>query len=728
MQSTIPANIPHSNLLNLQIVPTANQSTSKKNNLPFAKEQEPEKAEEKPLPKKANLQEKADGIQAYCRLRPIKGPSDLFCVNQIDDRILVINEGILKKMDVPQNLKKLSTYKFSKVFGDACSQQDVFAKTTQPLCEDFLLKNKSGLVFTYGMTNAGKTFTVIGEPNNPGILPQALEYLMAAAERQKNESSNKAPLNLFCNFVEIYNEDVFDLLADDPAGKDRNYKKKLSIKENYNGVFFLPEVRNEKLDNVDKFNSVLAKGIGKKVHASTNLNQNSSRSHTVFKIMRYERADMSRRNVNEAVTSLTIVDLAGSERQKRTDAKGKNLKEACQINQSLSTLGKCFDAMKHNTQSSDKKPVPFRESKLTKIFSEYFQGRQNVIMITNINPRREDFEESVRALEYSCVAKAVRPIKSVIPKVSGMSDVKNQLKRQSLNNEKSNPYGYKAPASPRNTNINELLFGKKFGTEAKSEGKLNISAEKQENESADEKESTFNLNLNEFDSEKEAANINNICEVSNRPNSNGSKGSKGSKASDIAFKLFQEIKNLRMELKKNKGDSRSKSNSPRADYIRSKLLSNAQETLNLTPPFIDANSEAENKPQFQPADSTINNALVPYNLPVQMNPFVQMQNFPAFPVYPYQFSPFMMPICNGSEVNPFAQGNAYVKKQEKKVTNIDKVLQKTIKNIPKGTNVNVIFVDSNKYADSSDDDSDDDAPRKRRKKKKNKKAAKKNRK
>ena len=84
--------------------------------------------------------------------------------------------------------------------------------------------------------------------------------------------------------------------------------------------------------------------------------------------------------------SLSIADLVRSEKQKRTDIKGKNLQEACKINQSLSTSGKCSEATKHNSISNLKKMVPSREPKLTKNFSEFFQGDQNVIMITNINP------------------------------------------------------------------------------------------------------------------------------------------------------------------------------------------------------------------------------------------------------------------------------------------------------------------------------------------------------
>jgi len=387
--------------------------------------------EENNTPKK-KPKSKMEAIKTFCRIRPCKSQNELFSISKTDDRILNINSSILDKLNVGNNLKLINSYKFSKVFDENSTQEEVFELTCKPLLEDLIFNQKSGLVFTYGMTNAGKTYTVIGTPECPGILPLALKNLLEYEEIMKMKGQ-KNYHNFYCNFVEIYNEDIFDLLSDDPSGKNKYYKKKLTIKENLNSVFFLPEVTFAKLDNLESFNNILNKGISKKVHSSTVLNENSSRSHTIFKIIFFkENKDINKLDFStEELISLSVVDLAGSERQKRTDAKGKNLQEACKINQSLSTLGKCLEAMKHNSVSNNKKMVPLRESKLTKIFAEYFQGDQNIIMITNINPRNEDFEESIRALNYSCIAKDIKPIKSVIPKFSSSgNELKMQIKKE----------------------------------------------------------------------------------------------------------------------------------------------------------------------------------------------------------------------------------------------------------------------------------------------------------
>ncbi len=475
-------------------------------------------------PKKNNQKpSKSEVIKTFCRIRPINGTNELFSISPKDERILNINSVNLEKLNVGNNLKLINSYTFSKVFGENSSQEEVFEYTCQPLIDDLIINHKSGLVFTYGMTNAGKTFTVIGTPEKPGILPQALKKLLEYKEG--NNSSVNRYKNFYCNFVEIYNEDIFDLLADDPTGKNKYFKRKLNIKENLNSVFFLQDVTFAKLDSIENFNNILNKGISKKVHSSTVLNQNSSRSHTIFKIVLFNNnKNISKIDFSiEELVSLSVVDLAGSERQKRTDAKGINLQEACKINQSLSTLGKCLEAMKHNSISNAKKIVPLRESKLTKIFAEYFQGNQNIIMITNINPRTEDFEETIRALNYSCVARDIKPVKSMIPKLNTGNELKIQLKKEKKLTENNT------------NNVNNII---------ESEGK-EIQIEKSaipEVNTADKLNDSFTLNLNDIFNESAIK-----TEFTHPPEENSS-------TKDEIAKLMLEIKKLREEVNEFKTD------------------------------------------------------------------------------------------------------------------------------------------------------------------------------
>ena len=168
---------------------------------------------------KKKAKSKLEAIKTFCRIRPTKSPNELFSIAKSDDRILNINSANLEKLNVGNNLKLINSYKFSKVFDENSTQEEVFEFTCKPLLDDLIFNQKSGLVFTYGMTNAGKTYTVIGTPECPGILPLALKNLFDYGNINNNN------YNFYCNFVEIYNEDVFDLLSDDPSGKNKYFKK-----------------------------------------------------------------------------------------------------------------------------------------------------------------------------------------------------------------------------------------------------------------------------------------------------------------------------------------------------------------------------------------------------------------------------------------------------------------------------------------------------------------------
>ena len=518
--------------------------------------------EENMTPRKKQ-KSKLEAIKTFCRIRPTKTPNEIFSISQNDDRILNINSSTLEKLNVGNNLKLINSYKFSKVFDENSTQEEVFELTCKPLLDDLIQNQKSGLVFTYGMTNAGKTFTVIGTPECPGILPLALKSLF---DIKNNKDNNN--FCFYCNFVEIYNEDVFDLLADDPTGKNKYYKKKLSIKENLNSVFFLQDVTFTKLDTLESFNTILNKGISKKVHSCTALNQNSSRSHTIFKIILFkENKDINKIDFStEELISLSVVDLAGSERQKRTDAKGKNLQEACKINQSLSTLGKCLEAMKHNSSSNNKKIVPLRESKLTKLFAEYFQGEQNIIMITNINPRSEDFEESIRALNYSCIAKDIKPMKSVIPKLAATNELKLQIKKekklneiQSNNNTNNNNNNI---FDKKNDEINSEYNNNNYNTLSKNDHKLNDS---------------LTLNLNELFN----SNSNFDDMIDHEIKTEFTKAPEDISTKEEIAKLVNEIKKLREEVSEFKSDN--------SEFQKSKIFGLQSETQSLKGNLFDKN-------------------------------------------------------------------------------------------------------------------------------------------
>ena len=708
-------------------------------------------------PKKNPKNSKLEAIKTFCRIRPIKGINQLFSISNEDERILNINSANVEKLNVGDNLKLINSYKFSKVFGENSSQEEVFEYTCKPLIEDLIINKKSGLVFTYGMTNAGKTFTVIGTPEQPGILPQALKNLLEYNGSQKDK---KLDINFYCNFVEIYNEEVFDLLDDDPTGKNKFFKKKLNIKENLNSVFFLQDVTYEKLDSLESFNNILNKGISKKVHSSTNLNQNSSRSHTIFKIVLLEKnKDITKIDYStEELISLSVVDLAGSERQKRTDAKGKNLQEACKINQSLSTLGKCLEAMKHNSTSAVKKMVPFRESKLTKIFAEYFQGDQNIIMITNINPRTEDFQETIRALNYSCIAKDIKPIKSIIPKLNSGNELKLQLKKEKKINQTLNKINNTENKIEEEISSNPILSEKinNISEPNKTEQKLNDS---------------LTLNLNEiFDSNLnfEDMNDNAIKTEFTHPPEEADPSTK----EEIA-KLMSEIQKLREEVNgfktnNSSGDKKTDLNTqeetqPTDNSINyskndinpySGISSNENENDNSnknTTNIENNNSHMNHEESFNyPDNYSSSNLLIPNNNINGNNSFnpIRMSNcnmLVPYGNYGYPFNPYYGMNMFGSNYLSLPDQNLYNKnlnqlmnngkgKKNAKNKKLKDILNTAFNNIIPGmqNGFNLIFINSKfgnlcpgqaiqeENSDFSDSD-DDNVPKKRKIKQKKRK-------
>lgn len=708
-------------------------------------------------PKKNPKNSKLEAIKTFCRIRPIKGINQLFSISNEDERILNINSANVEKLNVGDNLKLISSYKFSKVFGENSSQEEVFEYTCKPLIDDLIINKKSGLVFTYGMTNAGKTFTVIGTPEQPGILPQALKNLLEYSGLQKDEKLDK---NFYCNFVEIYNEDVFDLLDDDPTGKNKFFKKKLNIKENLNSVFFLQDVTYEKLDSLESFNNILNKGISKKVHSSTNLNQNSSRSHTIFKIVLLEKnKDITTIDFStEELISLSVVDLAGSERQKRTDAKGKNLQEACKINQSLSTLGKCLEAMKHNSTSTVKKMVPLRESKLTKIFAEYFQGDQNIIMITNINPRTEDFQETIRALNYSCIAKDIKPIKSIIPKLNSGNELKLQLKKEKKLNQALNKINNTESKITEENTSNPIFTGKNnnMNEPSKTEQKLNDSLTLNLNEIFDSNLNFEDMNDNviktEFAHPPEDADPSTKEEIAKlmseiqklREEVNGFKtnNSSGDKKSDLNTQSETQPTDNSINYSKNdinpysvfssKENENDNSNKNASNNENNNSYMNQEETLNYQDNFSSSNILMPNNTingnnSFNPMRMSNCNMLVPYgNYGFPFNPYYGMNIFGS--------NYLSLPDQNLYNKNQNQLANIGKGKKNMKNKKLKDILNTAFNNIIPGmqNGFNLIFINSKfgnlcpgqsiqeENSDASDSD-DDNVPKKRKIKPKKKK-------
>lgn len=205
----------------------------------------------------------------------------------------------------------------------------------------------TGLIFAYGPTNSGKTFTIQGgKDESAGILPRALATLFESLAASEQSGSD---WTVWVTYMEIYNENVYDLL-DQPPDKSKNEVRKQCKLKEHNGQIHVKGLRELQVRSVDEARQVLRYGARHRQVAETMSNDVSSRSHSVFniKLVPNRGSETDPTDPSQVYSKLAIVDLAGSERALKTRATGDRLKEASNINVSLMNLGRCLEALRWN--------------------------------------------------------------------------------------------------------------------------------------------------------------------------------------------------------------------------------------------------------------------------------------------------------------------------------------------------------------------------------------------
>lgn len=242
-------------------------------------------------------------------------------------------------------------------------------------------------MFAYGMTNAGKTYTIQGQNSNPGILPRLVTAVL-------NElSTNKEEWDLHVSMLEIYQENIFDLLS--------KKKEKLSIRD-ANGKVEVNKLSTHSIKSAKDACKLMDQAASKRSKSSTFLNTGSSRSHAVYTIT-LDRCTSQDSVYNQSV-AFQLVDLAGAERGNRTKATSAQQKEANNINMSLMQLWRCLQGMKKNngtvSLNSTQEIIPFRESKLTHLLMPILNraGMSGISMIACVNPQEADYDETISIL------------------------------------------------------------------------------------------------------------------------------------------------------------------------------------------------------------------------------------------------------------------------------------------------------------------------------------------
>ncbi|PKI42097.1 hypothetical protein CRG98_037550 [Punica granatum] len=329
------------------------------------------------------LQETKGNIRVFCRCRPLSkaevsaGCSVVAEFESAKDGDLGILTGSSTK----------KTFKFDRVFTPKDDQVDVFADAS-PLVVS-VLDGYNVCIFAYGQTGTGKTFTMEGTEHNRGVNYRTLEQLFRTAQ----ERSETFTYSISVSVLEVYNEQIRDLLATSPTSK------KLEIKQASEGFHNVPGIVEAKVENIKEVWDVLQAGSNARAVGSNNVNEHSSRSHCMLCIMVRSRNLIS----GECTRSkLWLVDLAGSERLAKTDVQGERLKEAQNINRSLSALGDVISALANKSSH-----IPYRNSKLTHLLQDSLGGDSKTLMLVQISPSDKDLGETLSSLNFATRVRGV---------------------------------------------------------------------------------------------------------------------------------------------------------------------------------------------------------------------------------------------------------------------------------------------------------------------------------
>ncbi|XP_008288314.1 kinesin family member 4 [Stegastes partitus] len=314
--------------------------------------------------------------------------------------------------------EKAFTYDY--VFDPTAEQEEVFNTAVSPLLSG-LFKGYHATVLAYGQTGSGKTFSMGGtytsaQENDPivGVIPRVIGRIFEERERRTD-----CEFCLAVSYLEIYNEDILDLLC---SSKD---KPALSIREDPKDGIKIVGLTERQVFSAHEMVGCLELGNSARTVGSTAMNAASSRSHAIFTITLEQRRGTDK--ADSVVSKLHLVDLAGSERQKKTKAEGDRLKEGISINRGLLSLGNVISAL--GDESKKNTFVPYRDSKLTRLLQDSLGGNSHTLMIACVSPADSNMEETINTLRYADRARKIKnkPIVNIDPRAAEMNRLKQQV-------------------------------------------------------------------------------------------------------------------------------------------------------------------------------------------------------------------------------------------------------------------------------------------------------------
>uniref|UniRef100_A0A3B3CIR2 Kinesin-like protein n=1 Tax=Oryzias melastigma TaxID=30732 RepID=A0A3B3CIR2_ORYME len=298
----------------------------------------------------------------------------------------------VRNRNINKRANKDLKFVFDRVFDENSTQVEVFESTTKGAL-DGVMNGFNCTVFAYGATGAGKTHTMLGSPNDPGVMYRTMTELFKRMDDVKDEKEFAVAFS----YLEVYNEQIRDLLANSGP---------LNVREDGSKGVVVQGLTLHKPKSAEHILEALDSGNRNRTQHPTDMNATSSRSHAVFQIYLRQQDKTASLNQNVCIAKMSLIDLAGSERASATNAKGARLREGANINRSLLALGNVINALAD--PKSKKAHIPYRDSKLTRILKDSLGGNCRTVMIANVSPSSKSYDDTHNTLKYANRAKEIK--------------------------------------------------------------------------------------------------------------------------------------------------------------------------------------------------------------------------------------------------------------------------------------------------------------------------------
>ncbi|GAB5587114.1 hypothetical protein Unana1_02014 [Umbelopsis nana] len=363
--------------------------------------------------KKNGVDEK---VKVVCRVRPFldhEAPDDSVLVegneikitNQRNQSEIVSFRQVSLYMCITTNMQITMRCRFSSCHGPDSTQAEIYEHDVQPLI-DRVFSGVDSTIFAYGVTGSGKTHTMQGTEDEPGIIPRVARYLF-----ERRTEYPKHTVSVHVSYMEIYKELVYDLLIP-REGQGAG----LSIREDSSRNIFVANLTDKEITTLEEFESVFKyvdNACKNRSTASTKMNVSSSRSHAILSFqVTVAMNDGQPQDDEDSDTEryalsgkINLIDLAGSEDNRRTDNGKERLAESGAINKSLFVLGQVVESI--NAASTR---IPFRDSKMTRILQPSLGGKAQGMMIVNIAPGQSYFMDSYNSLNFATKSKTIENV------------------------------------------------------------------------------------------------------------------------------------------------------------------------------------------------------------------------------------------------------------------------------------------------------------------------------